>query len=72
MIEMRIGIIKNPILTQSLFLILTIPLLSVANLNNNINDGISKSKPKIITIISVNPVATLTVVSVILTNGYTI
>ena len=71
MIEMRIGIIRtHP--HQSLFLIFDNPLLSVANLNNNINDGISKSKPKIITIISVNPVATLTVVSVILTNGYTI
>ncbi len=48
----------------------TYSLSKTNNLNNNINDGSNKSKPKIKTITNVQPISGLTYASVIFTNGY--
>ena len=47
----------------------TYSLSKTNNLNNNINDGSNKSKPKIKTITNVQPISGLTYASVILQTG---
>ena len=63
-------IISAPFYYYNYFLPSTYSLSNTNNLNNNINDGTNKSKPKINTITSANPIESLTPESLTLINGY--
>ena len=63
-------IISAPFYYYNYFFPSTYSLSNTNNLNNNINDGTNKSKPKINTITSAKPIEALTPESLTLIYGY--